>query len=281
MANQRYEQYYYRFGSPDNIEKNDIPLQVNCCGVAYVPKKYVGGYPHGRKDFYLIYLLDGVMEGNVDGRPVSLEKSDLICVSAKTSCTFNSVEPMTEPIRYYWIHFTGSDAAKVVIDCGLETNKVYRIKTREEIFNHFEKLFSEFRLRLKSKTFDYATSLELQYIFFLLGKSADTAENTAKLDLSIKYIHTHVSSALSVEELAAMEYLAVSRYREVFKKITGVSPSEYITRLRLARAKELLSQGEFGISEISELVGYKDRLYFQRIFKKYENLTPGEYVKKC
>ena len=43
------------------------------------------------------------------------------------------------------------------------------------------------------------------------------------------------------------------------------------------KAKDLLTQPSLAIAEIADRVGYRDRLYFQRVFKKYVGMTPGEY----
>ena len=77
-----------------------------------------------------------------------------------------------------------------------------------------------------------------------------------------------------------MEFLSPSRYREVFRKVTGYSPVEYITLLRLRQAAELLSEGNVSIEEVALAVGYTDRLYFQRVFKKHMGVTPGNYLKR-
>ena len=74
-----------------------------------------------------------------------------------------------------------------------------------------------------------------------------------------------------------MEFLGVSRYREVFRSITGVSPVEYITRLRVERAKDILTQNTASVATVAEAVGYSNRSYFQRIFRKYTGKTPGDY----
>ena len=77
-----------------------------------------------------------------------------------------------------------------------------------------------------------------------------------------------------------MEFLSPSRYREVFKKVTGHSPSEYITLVRLRQACDLLDEGNLSIEETAIQAGYSDRLYFQRVFKSHLGITPGEYRKK-
>jgi two-component system response regulator YesN len=80
-----------------------------------------------------------------------------------------------------------------------------------------------------------------------------------------------------VEKVAAMEYLGVSRYRELFRESTGASPVEYIIALRMERAKDLLRHTDMSIDKISEGVGYEDRHYFQKTFKRCVGVTPNEY----
>ena len=91
----------------------------------------------------------------------------------------------------------------------------------------------------------------------------------------MKKINNCYQKELTVEELAAMENLSVSRYRVIFKKLTGMSPKQYLTEIRMRRACELLIQTNVPISSIGKSVGYNDSLYFFRIFKKYNNMTPS------
>ena len=74
-----------------------------------------------------------------------------------------------------------------------------------------------------------------------------------------------------------MEFLSPSRYREVFKEATGLSPLEYVLRQRIHLACELIEQGDLSISQVAELCGFTDRLYFQRFFKKHTGVTPAQY----
>ena len=85
---------------------------------------------------------------------------------------------------------------------------------------------------------------------------------------------------MSVEELAKTEFLSPSRYRTIFKQTLGVSPIEYISKERIRLACHLIEHGDLSLSQIAEACGYSDRLYFQRVFKKYIGITPGEYKAK-
>ena len=57
----------------------------------------------------------------------------------------------------------------------------------------------------------------------------------------------------------------------------GMTPMQYITFLRITRAKELLRSTDYSIQEISSMVGYENPLYFSRIFKKQTGYSPSEY----
>lgn len=96
--------------------------------------------------------------------------------------------------------------------------------------------------------------------------------------LMLDYFQHHYKSDISISALAdtfgfSMEYLA-----RIFKKETGLSPSKYLTNLRMNEAKHLLlSHTCLEVGKIGELVGYKDAFYFSRVFKNNVNMTPSEY----
>jgi AraC-like DNA-binding protein len=81
---------------------------------------------------------------------------------------------------------------------------------------------------------------------------------------------------ISVESCAEMHGMHSSTLSKIFKKVTGVTFLDFLTDLRLTKAKELLANTNLRISDIAERVGYQIT-YFNRVFKKYENMTPGQY----
>ncbi len=251
-----------------------IDLRVNCCGEAVLRREWRPHSLRTRKDFYLIYSLGGDIVGQINGAPVILERGDTICVFPGTEYSFGAKFPASERAHYFWIHFTGSEAESTVLRSGLTFNKVYSPGHCDDVFSLYEKLFSEFRVH--GTNFDYDNAIQLRYILYIFGKAA-RKKSVSRLDKSLRYIHTHLRHNISVEDLAAMEYLGVSRYREIFKSITGMSPIEYVARLRIGRAKDLLTQNNASIEEVGEASGYANRYYFQRLFKKYTGQTPGEY----
>ncbi|MDO5545678.1 MAG: AraC family transcriptional regulator [Eubacteriales bacterium] len=71
--------------------------------------------------------------------------------------------------------------------------------------------------------------------------------------------------------------------RKLFKKEVGISPLEYLTKLRMKNAETLLTTmwaNAYSISEIAHMCGFEDALYFSRVFKKYYGCSPTSYSKK-
>ncbi len=84
-------------------------------------------------------------------------------------------------------------------------------------------------------------------------------------------------SDLSVKQLADSVYLTPTYLSGLFKRKTGKTISEYITSVRMEKAKELLRDPQFKLYHVSEQVGYEDPGYFAKIFKKQTGMTPSEY----
>lgn len=119
-------------------------------------------------------------------------------------------------------------------------------------------------------------SPSFKYLYFFLY---DKMTAQKKSD-SIAYISTHYEEHIHISDLANMEHYNVNYYREWFKKQTGLRPKEYIQRLRIEKAKELLLTTKYSISEIANQIGYDHSSSFLRAFKASEGITPNAFRKK-
>ncbi len=103
-------------------------------------------------------------------------------------------------------------------------------------------------------------------------------ENIIMTDV-IPYIKEHFTEKITVAEIASDAALNMQYMMRLFKRTTGVSVLEYVTELRLERARELLDKTNWGNEIISEKIGYGSSNYFIKLFKKKYGLTPREYRK--
>lgn len=105
----------------------------------------------------------------------------------------------------------------------------------------------------------------------------ENAISSYQIEAVIQYIRESISRSLTVEQLAQEFHYSRTRLSVLFKKATGLGINEFITQERITRAKELLSQNEMSISQISEAVGYSSAQYFSRRFSLEAGCSPTFY----
>ncbi|WP_066625098.1 AraC family transcriptional regulator [Clostridium magnum] len=126
-----------------------------------------------------------------------------------------------------------------------------------------------------------------------LKDNCDNSENLSKLyhyfssfifeksmSSSIKYIHEHYNENINLQTLAGIEHYNLTYYSEWFKKNMNISPTEYIQKLRVQRAKELLRDTDLNLIQIANEVGYNYNSSLTRVFKLHEKTTPLDYRMK-
>ncbi len=273
-------QAYYR--DVDNAEcdihSDTTPLQLNCTGYVAASQPFDRRNLIGRQDFYLQYVTEGRLSVHSFGQPQIFGVGMFMIYSPRTPYRYTLAPG--DQIGYYWAHFTGFHAARMLAGLGLETGRMYCTDGgetgRARILGGFARLFDEFTTRRPG--FDDACAAQLTAILVELTRGADKVSvGPIRRLASVAYLHEHYCEATRIAVLAVMEHLSESRYREVFRQHTGYSPGDYRTALRLQRACDLLTQTESTVTEIADACGYADVLYFLRVFKQKKGMTPGEY----
>ena len=101
------------------------------------------------------------------------------------------------------------------------------------------------------------------------GKLKDPVEEAKQ------YIETHLAEEVSLEEVAGRIGLNASYFSQLFKQSTQETFVQYRTRRRMEKAKKLLAQPHYRITDISGEVGYADHPHFTKTFKKHTGLLPS------
>ncbi|WNF22725.1 response regulator [Mesobacillus jeotgali] len=105
----------------------------------------------------------------------------------------------------------------------------------------------------------------------------DTTKDTIRK--AMIYIDQNLKEEITLKDVAAQVHLNPSYFSVLFKEQVNLNFSEYVTRRRIQRAKELVLSTTLPINEIAEDVGYKTSKYFIKIFKEIEGMTPSAYRK--
>lgn len=115
----------------------------------------------------------------------------------------------------------------------------------------------------------------------VLARASSVKQSTpAKLVGKAKqYIDDHYANAeMDLAEIAGSVFVNPSYLSRIFKNELGYSVVEYLTRRRMAKAKELIEQGCKNLYFIAESVGYKDTHYFSKCFKKHYSVSPSKFI---
>ncbi|MEM6428657.1 MAG: AraC family transcriptional regulator [Deinococcota bacterium] len=117
------------------------------------------------------------------------------------------------------------------------------------------------------------------YIFYCAEKPLHVPKlgQEHRIVSSVKdYLHSHVSQNISLKLIAQHCQLSPWYVQRVFKAELGVSPHEYLTALRLHKAKFLLRQGK-STRQVASQLGFHDRSHLTQVFKRFEYLSPAAY----
>ncbi|MCA1295169.1 response regulator [Paenibacillus sp. alder61] len=98
------------------------------------------------------------------------------------------------------------------------------------------------------------------------------------VDFMTHYIHEHYAEDVTLAELSEKIYISRNHLSIIFKNITGETFNNYLTRVRIEKARELLLERNMLVYEVAEKVGYKNVPYFSTLFKKITGMKPTDLI---
>ena len=172
---------------------------------------------------------------------------------------------------------TPSDLQNIAIEVLFNMNNIVKsLKGNTTAF--FESLKVEFSSIYKAKSYgelrSYFESVADKYIDFLCLEEEKSSPVVKQV---CNYICQNYSKDISLKLLSNNYNVNTAYLGQQFKKETGELFSDYLNRIRIEKAKELLSTTLLKTNEIAEKVGYIEPNYFYRAFKKFTGLSPSEY----
>lgn len=136
---------------------------------------------------------------------------------------------------------------------------------------HQEILTSKFLCELRVLLIDYFKS------FLCLSNEVYNQTKRREILDAISYVSMNLEKRVSLEEVAGYLFLNQSYFCRLFKKEMGETFVEFVTKMKITRAKELLEQTTDSVGKICERLGYDNQSYFIKLFKNHVGLTPIEY----
>ena len=254
-------------------------------------------YLHSHEDFTeLVIVLEGSAGHIVNNSCYSISKGDVFVISSGTGHSF--LDP--DRLRIVNIMFRPDEAFRSLFDLR-QIPGFQLLFVLEPSIAGSDQFHS--RLRLEGENFKAAVSLvdalmqeytdkksgwqdivisgfiQLCVMLSRLYPEQITERGGSPLMLAkaAAYIEHNFTSQISIEKLAEISGYSQRQTVRLFKQIYGMTPSAYISQLRLKRAKEMLGSGSTSIAEVSWACGFDDQNYFSRFFRSHTGMTPTEY----
>jgi AraC-like DNA-binding protein len=137
-------------------------------------------------------------------------------------------------------------------------------------------------LRAQQQGFRFMAVAVFMQVVGYISRCYEPASSTAsqsllKIGEALSYLENHYDQPVALVELARLAHMSERNFLRVFRKIMGDTPINYLLRLRLAKAAELLRQDQMNITQVAYRVGFQDSNYFTRKFSEVFRMSPRRY----
>ncbi|MCR4686480.1 MAG: AraC family transcriptional regulator [Lachnospiraceae bacterium] len=174
------------------------------------------------------------------------------------------------PLRNAIYHLVVAVAitARVCVDGGLPHDESYTLsdiyirkgdtlKDPDEVIDLIGEMQADYAARMRALKKTHSVSIHVIHV--------------------IDYIYDHLQEKITMEQLAERENLNPSYFSKLFSKETGMSVKGYINNAKIDTAKQMLTQSDYSITDISLSLGFSSQSAFTACFKQYTGVTPGSY----
>lgn len=267
------EQYYF---VPDafDLKSGIYPLKA---GRNRAKPNYQSGWR--MIDYYSLHF---VREGSVllqeGGRETELGAGDIFCLFPQRICSYARIDS-PEPLKMTWVAFDGAQAAELLAMIPLTPERPFaKSKLTAEVRQLLQQL-----LQFGMKQSRPAKAARFGLLYQLFSELARTEEEQRAeqrgpeewIRAGMEYMKTHYGEPIGVRHAAEHVNIHRAHFTKLFTEHVGMSPSDYLRRLRMEQALRLLRGTSRSIHDIALSVGYADTASFSRAFRTVYGTSPS------
>jgi len=241
-------------------------------------------------EFCLIIVLQGKKYGYLPNKTFEYNPKNYLVVPTSIPFECETIASQEEPficiaieikkdMMYDIISSIASEGAK---KCKVVQMGLFQDKATSELEDTIFRLLKILQSKQKSNILGDAILKEIFYEIatgenaHFLHKMFLNQKQEAKIAKALKNIHDNFNQSLDIPTLAKQEDMSVSSFHNHFKNITSYSPLQYIKKIRLNKAKDLIEQKNMQVNNTAYAVGYESASQFSKDFKSYFGYPPKE-----
>lgn len=174
----------------------------------------------------------------------------------------------------YRVDYSGGESIFVhLMQCNYTEAESIRPKNKTQIEAIFQNLLEAWRTQ-------HSVNHAKATVYEILDKIANAQRKTigdSAFTSCLRYMEEHFcDSTLNIQTMCEKGFLSASSLQRAFDRHFGISPKQYLSKLRMNRALELLSESTLSIKEIAYSCGFTDEKYFSRAFKEKYGCPPSQ-----
>lgn len=268
----------YRTLSNQGIETNVLFFGQEKC----LPNYFFKGN-NVRQNYIIHYIQSGKGTFSVANQhTVTLKAGDLFVLPKGIPCFYQA--DGQDPWSYFWIGFSGVKIQTMLANSKLNNKYFLHQVQGSHTYKSLTELFKAAHHNSSLANDVLIESLIYKFFYHLITEYPEkvTAKNSDEdLHVAVNYLEQNfANTSCTISSLCHDLYVSRSYLYNIFKNNLNISPLKFLTQLRMEKAKQLLSNSDYTVRQITNVVGYTDEFTFSKAFKRYTGLSPKYYRKK-
>ena len=261
-------------------EEESASLYVTYCGLSQTLPHHSFG-PAIKPHYMIHFIISGKGRFSIGVKEYPLEAGYGFLITPEELVYYEA--DAEDPWTYVWVGFGGSQAGQIVSQLGLSLQQpVFRSDCSDRIYEIVHDM-------MEHNTFSVADVLErngqLNLFLSVIASSAITEKNDPAsannyVQKAVSFIRGNYYNPIRITDVAAYVCVNRSYLYTLFQKAIGMSPQQYLTSFRIAKAVELLQLTKLPIESIAISCGYSDPMVFSKAFRQEKTVSPSAYRKE-
>lgn len=234
-------------------------------------------------DYYLVhYVIRGRGHFRTLGRDYAVKEGDSFFIFPGELVSYTSDEH--EPWKYRWVGFKGSRAEELLSISGISRHKPVAFsgpkRRMTALFAQMQRLLHAGQASSDMQSGGYMRLILSEYMQGQAEAGVPKEESSMilqQVEQAIRWLTLQYYQEISIEQMAQSLGYHRTHLSKMFKQHTGMSPMNFLLKIRMERAKHLLLQEKLTVEQVASSVGFTDPLYFSKQFKKWYGRSPSDY----
>lgn len=243
--------------------------------------------PHSHLRMEINYVKKGSCTLHLKNESVDFKENEIMIIASHVEHTFEAGPRATVLMQLEFMpeiyqrlnplsdeRFSDLDPLEIFSD----KNRLIKIKDNERINGIIHKILDE--MTQKKKGYQYLVMMHYAEMLILVQRHLDEYYlplcANESLKKAVSFIRSNYQKELTAKDISEHASVGERYLRNLFRRHLGISPMEYVTRLRINKSADLMRDTDLSIKEICFLCGFKSPQYFSRLFKRHTGISPKE-----